>query len=48
MTYGGTLEEAKGMAEDAIKAYLASMEKHGEALWDDSNTLESLLKVRHA
>lgn len=48
ITYGGTLEEAKGMAEDAIKAYLASMEKHGETLWDDSNTLESLLKVRHA
>lgn len=29
VTYGKTLEEAKKMAKDAIKAYIASLKKHG-------------------
>jgi predicted RNase H-like HicB family nuclease len=48
ITFGDTIEEAKEMALDAIEAYLKSMEKHGEELKDDSDTLESLLTVRHA
>jgi len=48
VTFGDTIEEAKEMALDAIEAYLTSMEKHGEELKDDSDTLESLLTVRHA
>ena len=48
VTFGDTIEEAKEMALDAIEAYLKSMEKHGEELKDDSDTLESLLTVRHA
>ena len=48
VTFGHTIEEAKEMALDAIEAYLKSMEKHGEELKDDSDTLESLLTVRHA
>jgi predicted RNase H-like HicB family nuclease len=48
ITFGNTIEEAKEMALDAIEAYLKSMEKHGEELKDDSDTLESLLTVRHA
>ena len=47
VTYGATIEEANAMAEDAIKAYLESMKKHGETVPDDSNTLESLLRVSH-
>ena len=47
ITYGATIEEANAMAEDAIKAYLESMKKHGETVPDDSNTLESLLRVSH-
>ena len=47
VTYGATIEEANSMAEHAIKAYLESMTKHGETVPDDSNTLESLLRVSH-
>ena len=31
-TYGKDIKEAKEMAIDAIKAYLASLEKHGESI----------------
>ncbi len=48
VTFGDTIEEARAMALDAIEAYLKSLEKHGEELKDDSDTLESLLTVRHA
>ena len=48
VTFGDTIEEAKEMALDAIEVYLKSMEKHGEELKDDSDTLEGLLTVRHA
>jgi antitoxin HicB len=48
VTYGGTLEEARLMASDAIQGYLASMEKHAEPITDDADTLESRLIVHHA
>ncbi|HVA66824.1 MAG TPA: type II toxin-antitoxin system HicB family antitoxin [Elusimicrobiota bacterium] len=31
-TQGETLEEAEAMARDAIKAYCASLKKHGESV----------------
>ena len=45
---GETLEEAKEMAKDAIKAYLKSMEKHKEKVQDDLDTLESMLTLKYA
>jgi antitoxin HicB len=48
VTYGATKEEANKMAEDAIRAYLESMEKHGEKIVDDSDTLESVLSLKYA
>ncbi len=47
VTYGSTLEEARGMAKDAIESYLASLERHGEPLPDDSDTFEGHLILRH-
>ena len=32
VTYGKDLEEAKGMAVDAIGGYLESLKKHGESI----------------
>ncbi len=47
-TYGKTVDEAVSMAEDAIRAYLESMKKHGEEIVDDSMTLESVLNLEYA
>jgi len=48
ITYGNSLEEAKKMAEDAIKAYLESMKKHEEEVRDDSETFECMLILKYA
>lgn len=48
ITYGETIEEAKEMAEDAIKAYLESLKKHGEEIPDDTETLEGMLSIKYA
>ena len=48
ITYGETIEEAGRMAEDAIRAFIASMKKHGEEVIDDSKTLESVLSLEYA
>jgi len=48
ITYGEDIQEAKKMAQDAIKAYIASMKKHGEVLVDDSDTFEGMLTLRYA
>jgi len=48
ITYGKTLEEAKKMAVDAIKAYLESLKKHGEPIPDDSEILEETLNIQFA
>jgi predicted RNase H-like HicB family nuclease len=48
ITYGKTIEEARRMALDAIKAYLESLKKHGEPIPDDSEILEGTLDIQFA
>jgi len=48
VTYGVDIDEAHEMAREAIAAYLESMAKHGEAIIDDAETLESMLNLEHA
>ena len=48
ITYGKTVEEAKKMALDAIKAYLESLKKHDEPIIDDSEILEETLSIQFA
>ena len=48
VTYGATKEEANKMAEDAIRAYLKSMKKHGEEIVDDSETDEDFINLKYA
>jgi predicted RNase H-like HicB family nuclease len=48
ITHGENVEDALKMAEDAIRAYIASMKKHGEDVIDDSKTLESMLSLEYA
>jgi len=48
LTHGDTIEDALKMAEDAIRAYIASMIKHVEEVIDDSKTLESMLSLEYA
>lgn len=48
ITFGKTIEEAKKMALDAIKAYLESLKKHGEPITDDSEILEDTLNIHFA
>jgi predicted RNase H-like HicB family nuclease len=43
ITYGKDLNQAKEMAADAITAYIASLEKHGEPLpEEDGNFITSV------
>lgn len=39
VTYGKNLAEARKMAADAIKAYLASLKKHGEPIPSDNDSV---------
>ncbi len=48
ITYGEDIKEAREMAEDAIKAYLESMKKHGEVFQDDTDTFEGMLTLQYA
>jgi len=48
ITCGETIDEAKKMALDAIKAYLESLKKHNEPIIDDSEILESTLSIQFA
>jgi antitoxin HicB len=46
VTEGETFEEAKAMAEDAIRCYLASLLKHGEPIPEEGPTeIVSILNV---
>jgi len=45
ITYGATLEEARKMAEDAIKGYLESKKKHGEEIRDDAESLVGEIRL---
>ena len=48
ITYGKTVEEAKKMALNVIKAYLESLKKHNEPIIDDSEILEETLSIQFA
>lgn len=39
VTYGKDLNQAREMAKDAIGAYLASLQKHHEAIPEDKDSL---------
>lgn len=45
VTYGATLKEARTMADDAIRAYLESLQKHGESLPNDADALLTSVDV---
>lgn len=42
VTGGGTLEEARAMAADAIRGYIESLEKNGEPVPSDTPIIEKL------
>ncbi|OGG87566.1 hypothetical protein A3B87_02385 [Candidatus Kuenenbacteria bacterium RIFCSPHIGHO2_02_FULL_39_13] len=44
VTYGKNLKEAKGMAEDAIRAYVASLIKHNESVPSDEESFIASLQ----
>ena len=47
VTFGKTLVEAKRMAQDAIKGYLASVRKHGEkSPYSDNESFISSIDLR--
>jgi len=48
VTYGEDLKEAYTMAEEAILAYVESQIKHGESIYDDSQTFEGVLNLEYA
>ena len=48
VTHGRTLNEAKAMARDAVRAYVASLKKHGERIPTDVDTLVASLNVEYA
>ncbi len=41
VTYGKNIDEAKKMAEDAIRVYLESLQKHSEEIPVEKNSLVS-------
>lgn len=45
VTFGKNLQEAKKMAADAIKAYIASLEKHREPIPTDANSFISSVQL---
>ena len=48
ITYGESVQEAKEMASEAVRAYLESMKKRGETFQDDKDTFEGVLTLRYA
>lgn len=45
ITYGENLDEAIAMAREAIELYIEELQERGEAIPDDSNTLEYSLNL---
>ncbi len=45
ITYGKNLVEAQEMALDAIKSYIASLKKHGEAIPSDSKNFFASVNI---
>ena len=48
ITYGKNLQEAKGMAIDAIKGYIISLKKHKERIPNDSESFFSLVNIKNS
>ena len=48
VTYGRNLSEAKKMAADAIKAYIASLKKHREPIPSDEETFFTSVEIKKA
>lgn len=46
VTYGRDLKEARVMVDDAIRAYIASLKKHGESVPTDTDALLASVDVR--
>jgi antitoxin HicB len=46
VTYGKTLKKAQEMVEEAVEAYLESMEKHGEKIPSDGPIFVSAIRIR--
>ena len=47
VTFGKDVHDAKEMVSDAIRAYLKSLQKHSEAIPDDTDTLETQLSIQY-
>jgi predicted RNase H-like HicB family nuclease len=45
ITYGESVDEAISMAKEAIELYILELQERGEAIPDDSNTLEYSLNL---
>ena len=45
ITYGENVDEAIYMAKEAIELYVGALQERGEAVPDDSNTLEYSLQL---
>ncbi len=48
VTYGRNLQEAKKMAVDAIKGYIASLKKHGESIPTDRENFFASVEIKKA
>lgn len=48
VTYGQNLQEAKKMALDAIKGYVASLKKHGEEIPSDESSFITSIDLKSA
>ncbi len=46
VTYGKNLNEAKTMATDAIKAYIASLKKHKESIPSDEQDFFTAIDIK--
>ena len=47
VTHGRTLDEAKGMAKDAILGYIESLRKHNEPIPTDNDSLMASLDLEY-
>ncbi len=45
VTYGRTIEEARDMAQDAIKGYIASLKKHREPIPNDQESFVGTIDI---
>lgn len=48
ITYGENVDHAISMAKEAIALYISELKEKGEAIPDDSETLEYSMQITHA